>query len=111
MPQSVTVLKLNLTTCGAGVSLPESGFCDVISFSNCDMSDCRAEVLESCRLSAGLGETRPTFPKADSTPPTYSNKVRKTPAATAEPITPATFGPMAGMRGFTLPSVFSETKF
>ena len=37
--------------------------------------------------------------------------VRKTPAATAEPMTPATFGPMAGISGLTLPSVSSETNF
>ena len=39
----------------------------------------------------------------------YPNMVRNTPAATAEPMTPATLGPMAGMRGFTLPLVSSDT--
>ncbi len=29
----------------------------------------------------------------------------------AEPITPATFGPMVGMRGLTFPPVCSATKF
>jgi len=41
----------------------------------------------------------------------YERRARKTPAATAEPMTPATFGPMACMRGFTRPSVESETNF
>lgn len=31
----------------------------------------------------------------------YIRNVRKTPAATAEPITPATFGPIAGISGLT----------
>ncbi len=39
----------------------------------------------------------------------YPNIVRNTPAATAEPMTPATLGPMAAMRGFTLPLVSLDT--
>lgn len=35
----------------------------------------------------------------------YPRRVRNTPAATADPITPATFGPIAGISGFTCPSV------
>ena len=35
----------------------------------------------------------------------YMSIVRKTPAATADPTTPAMFGPMAGISGFTRPSV------
>ena len=31
----------------------------------------------------------------------YRRRDRKTPAATADPITPATFGPIAAMRGLT----------
>ena len=35
----------------------------------------------------------------------YCNNIKNTPAATAEPTTPATFGPMAAIIGLTLPSV------
>ena len=40
---------------------------------------------------------------------TYPKKVRNTPAAMADPMTPATLGPMAGMSGLTRPSVSVET--
>ncbi len=40
----------------------------------------------------------------------YFSNARNTPAATAEPITPATFGPIAAMIGLTRPSVCLETK-
>ncbi len=39
----------------------------------------------------------------------YPSILKNTPAATADPMTPATLGPMAGMRGFTSPSVSWET--
>ena len=47
----------------------------------------------------------------DPRPPVlpYPNMLKNTPAATADPMTPATLGPMAGMRGFTSPSVSWET--
>jgi len=37
------------------------------------------------------------------------SSAKKTPAAAAEPMTPATLGPMAGIRGLTFPSVESDT--
>lgn len=41
----------------------------------------------------------------------YLSRARKTPAASAVPITPATLGPIAAISGFTLPPVCSETNF
>ena len=42
-------------------------------------------------------------------PRSYPSIARNTPAATALPMTPATLGPMAGMRGFTRQFVSAET--